>query len=102
MADGDNPVPGLVVVLVPDSRELRAIPRYTLTAKTDASGQYKIAGVIPGDYRLFAIPPSADREYFALDFPERHTDIAEHVTVDPSTTQAVNLKSSRVEAEPRR
>ena len=102
VADGDNPVPGLVVVLVPDSRELRAIPRYTLTAKTDASGQYKIAGVIPGDYRLFAIPPSADREYFALDFPERHTDIAEHVTVDPSTTQAVNLKSSRVEAEPRR
>jgi len=102
VADGDNPAPGLVVVLVPESRELRTIPRYTLTAKTDGSGQYKMAGVIPGDYLLFAIPPSADQEYFALDFPERHTDIAEHVTVDPGTTQAVNLKSSKVEAEPRR
>jgi hypothetical protein len=97
VTDGDNPARGLVVVLVPESKELRRIPRYTLTAKTDAAGQYKIAGVIPGDYLLFAIPPSADHGYFALDFPERHADIAEHVSVDPSTTEAVNLKSSKVE-----
>jgi hypothetical protein len=57
--------------------------------------------VIPGDYLLFAIPPSAAHEYFALDFLEGHTGLAEHVTVDPSTTQAVNLKF-KVEAEPRR
>jgi len=46
---------------------------------------------------LFAIPPSADDAYFAIDFPENHADIAEHVKVDPGTTQAVNLKSSKVE-----
>jgi hypothetical protein len=102
VADGDHPARGLEVVLVPDSRELRRIPRYTRTAKTDVGGQYKMAGVIPGDYLLFAIPPSTDHEYFALDFPERHTDIAERVTVDPGTTQAVNLKAPEVEAEPRR
>jgi len=53
--------------------------------------------VIPGDYLLFAVPPSADHGYFALDFPERHTDIAERVSVDPSTTQAVNLKFFKAE-----
>jgi uncharacterized protein (DUF2141 family) len=97
VTDGDNPARGLIVVLVPESKELRRIPRYTLTAKTDVAGHYKIVGVIPGDYLLFAIPPSADHSYYALDFPDRHADIAEHVTIDPSTTQVVNLKSSKVE-----
>jgi Carboxypeptidase regulatory-like domain len=96
VTDGENPARGLVVVLIPESRELRRIPRYTLTAHTDVTGEYKIAGVIPGEYLLFAIPPSADHGYFALDFLERHTDIAAHVSVDPSTTQAVNLKASKV------
>jgi len=83
--------------LLPESRQLRRIPRYTLTAHTDVSGQYKMAGVIPGDYLLFAVPPSADHGYFAVDFPDRHPDIADHVSVAPSTTQVVNLKSSKVE-----
>jgi carboxypeptidase family protein len=97
VTDGENPAPGLVVVLVPESMQLRRIPRYTLTAHTDVTGQYKIAGVIPGDYLMFAEPPNADHGYFSLDFPERHTDIAAHVSVDPTTTQAVNLRFSKVE-----
>ena len=97
VSSGENAAAGDVVVLIPESGDLRRIPRYALTAKTDAAGQYRIAGVIPGDYLLFAVPPSADQGYFALDFPERHTDIAERVSVDPNTTQAVNLKSSKVE-----
>ena len=97
MTDGEKPARGLVVALIPESTELRRIPRYTLTARTDVAGQYKIAGIIPGEYLLFAVPPSTDDAYFAIDFPENHADIAEHVKVDPSTTQAVNLKSSKVE-----
>ncbi|MGA8501756.1 MAG: carboxypeptidase-like regulatory domain-containing protein [Candidatus Sulfotelmatobacter sp.] len=97
MTDGEKPARGLVVALIPESTELRRIPRYTLTARTDVAGQYKIAGIIPGEYLLFAVPPSPDDAYFAIDFPENHPDIAEHVKVDPSTTQAVNLKSSKVE-----
>lgn len=97
VTDGEKPARGLVVALIPESKELRRIPRYTLTARTDVGGQYKIAGVIPGEYLLFAVPPSADEAYFAIDFPENHADIAEPVKVDASTTQAVNLKSSKVE-----
>jgi hypothetical protein len=97
VTDGENLAHGLVVALVPESRQLRRIPRYTLTARTDPVGQYKIAGIIPGEYLLFAIPPSADHIYFAIDFPESHADVAEHIKVDPSTTQAVNLKSFKPE-----
>ncbi len=97
VADGEKPARGRVVALIPESKELRRIPRYTLTARTDVAGQYKIAGVIPEEYLLFAVPPSADDAYFDIDFPENHADIAEHIKVDPSTTQAVNLKSSKVE-----
>jgi Carboxypeptidase regulatory-like domain len=97
VTDGEKPARGRVVALIPESKELRRIPRYTLTARTDVAGQYKISGVIPGEYLLFAVPPTADDAYFAIDFPEDHADIAERVKVDPSTTLAVNLKSSRVE-----
>lgn len=93
---GETPVPGVVVVLIPASGDLRRVPRYTLTAKTDAAGRYLIAGVIPADYLLFAAPPSLDHGYLAFDFPERHTDVAERVNVDPSTTQAVNLTFSKL------
>jgi hypothetical protein len=93
----ENPAPGAVVVLIPESGDLRRIPRYTLTAQTDATGQYRIAGVIPGDYLLFAVPPSPDHNYYALDFADRNSDIAEHVTIDPGATQTVSLKLSKLE-----
>jgi protocatechuate 3,4-dioxygenase beta subunit len=70
------------------------VPPYTLRAKTDAEGQYRIPGVIPGDYLMFAVPPSPDHAYFALDFADRHLDIAEHVSMDLGATQIVNLKLS--------
>jgi len=94
---GEIPTAGIVVVLIPQSGELRRVSRYTLTTKTDAGGHYNIAGVIPGDYLVFAVPSSLDHGHFALDFSERHTAIAEHVSVEPGSTQAVNLKSSKLE-----
>jgi len=96
VTDGKNPVRGLVVVLVPESRQLRTIPRYTLIANTDVGGTYRIAGVIPGEYLLFAVPRSADHGYFSLDFPDLHMDMAEHVSVASSTSRTVDLNSSRL------
>jgi hypothetical protein len=57
-SSGETSVPGVIVVLIPESGELRRVSRYTLTAKTDAEGQYRIPGVIPGDYLMFAVPPN--------------------------------------------
>ncbi|MGB6405323.1 MAG: hypothetical protein WBF26_20970, partial [Candidatus Sulfotelmatobacter sp.] len=38
VTDGEKPARGLVVALIPESNELRRIPRYTLTAHTDVAG----------------------------------------------------------------
>ena len=90
--EGDKPVPRLVVVLIPESHDLRRIPRYTVTGRSRAAGRYQIAGAIPGDYLLFAVPRSEDHEYFALDFADRNQDKAEHVSISAHATQLVNLK----------
>ena len=97
VASGENPASSAVVVLVPESSQLRKVPRYTLTAKTDTSGQYRIGGIIPGDYLLFAVSPSPEQAYYALDFADRHGDVAEHVAIDSGATQAVRLKLSNPE-----
>jgi hypothetical protein len=90
----DNVVAGAVVVMIPASAELRKVPRYTLTSKTDASGRYKLAAVIPADYLLFAVPSSPDHAYFDPTFVVRNTLNSESVTVNPGTAQTVDLKLS--------
>jgi Carboxypeptidase regulatory-like domain len=94
--EDEKPVPGFVIVLIPESHELRRIPRYTLTGRSHAAGRYQIAGAIPGDYLLFAVPRSEDHEYFALDFADRNQDKAEHVTVAAHAAQVVNLRPTAI------
>jgi hypothetical protein len=94
VTSSDNFVAGAVVVMIPASAELRKVPRYTLTSKTDASGKYKLAAVIPADYLLFAVPSSLDHAYFDPTFVVRNTLNSESVTVNPGTAQTVDLKLS--------
>ncbi|MFZ0820406.1 MAG: carboxypeptidase-like regulatory domain-containing protein, partial [Candidatus Acidiferrales bacterium] len=70
--DGDKPVAGLIVIAIPQSRELRQIPRYTMTGQTNRAGQFTISGVVPGDYFVFAVSNDEERSYFSLDFPEKN------------------------------
>jgi len=95
--NGDDPITKVVVVLIPESKELRRIPRYTLTSTTDAAGEYRISGVIPGDYLLFAVPPSPDNKHFALDFADRHRASVERIGMKTSGMQTVNLKLTNLE-----
>ena len=95
--NGENPAPRVVVVLIPESKDLRRIPCYTLTSKTDAAGEYKISGVIPGDYLLFAVPPSPDNAHFAVDFAGSHRGSAERVELNTPGVQAINLKLTSLE-----
>lgn len=92
VTDGDKPQAGLIVVLIPESRELRRISRYTLAAITDAGGRYKITGALPGNCFLFATPKNDNRTYFAPDFADRNSGKGESVTIDPRSTQVVNLQ----------
>lgn len=94
VTSSDKPMARAVVVMIPASEELRKVPRYTLTARTDAGGNYKLAAVIPADYLLFAVPSSPDHAYFDLNFVVRNTLNSERLTVDPGTAHTVDLKLS--------
>jgi hypothetical protein len=96
VTSADNIVPGVLVVMIPTSKELRRVPRYTLTSQTNAAGQYKIAGVIPGNYLLFAVQKSSDHSYFDPGFADRNTTTSEGVTINPGTAQTVDLKLPRL------
>jgi hypothetical protein len=94
VTSGDNAATGVIVVMTPASAELRKVPRYTLTAETDALGQYKIAGVIPGDYLLFAVQKSSDQSYFDPGFAARNPASSVGVMIAAGAAQAVDLKLS--------
>ncbi len=94
VTSGDNAAPGVLVVMMPTSAGLRKVPRYTLTAQTDAVGQYKITGVVPGDYLLFAVQKSSDQFYFDPGFAARNAASSVGVTIAAGAAQAVDLKLS--------
>ncbi len=50
--DRGQPIPGILVVLVPDRN--RDHTELFKTATTDQTGHYSIRGIPPGDYKLFA------------------------------------------------
>ncbi|HEV8041972.1 MAG TPA: carboxypeptidase-like regulatory domain-containing protein [Bryobacteraceae bacterium] len=91
--DGEKPKPGMAVVLIPESRELRRIRRYTLRVWTHAGGKFEIPNAIPGRYLLFALPPNEDGREFALNFADRNQGDAQSVEIKAGETQVVSLKS---------
>ena len=97
VTSGAKPPAELEVVLIPESRELRRMPRYTLTATTDIAGNYKITGAIPGDYFLFATAKSGNHAYFAPDFADRNQGNGERVSIDSRGTQVVNLHAPKAQ-----
>jgi hypothetical protein len=90
--DGEKPLAGMSVVLIPESHELRRIRRYTLRVKTNAQGKFEIPNAIPGKYLLFALPPNEDGREFALSFADRNLGEAQSVEIKAQEAQVVSLK----------
>jgi protocatechuate 3,4-dioxygenase beta subunit len=91
VTDGTNATPGQVVILVPASRQLRQVARYTVTATSDNYGNFTLSGVVPGDYVLFATDPRDDQAYFSIDFPEVHSHDTLSISVASNQSQPVVL-----------
>jgi hypothetical protein len=91
--DGEKPLAGMAVVLIPESRELRRIRRYTLRVKTDAGGKFEIPNAIPGRYLLFALPPNEDGREFALGFADHNLGNGQTVEIKAGEAQVVRLRS---------
>lgn len=91
--DGEKPLSGMWVVLIPESRELRRVRRYTLRVKTDAAGKFEIRNAIPGKYALVAVAPNDESREFAIGFADRHANDAQSVEVKAGESQTVSLRS---------
>jgi hypothetical protein len=94
--DSAGPVPGLVVIAIPEARTLRSVARYVTTARSDDNGQFTLAGVIPGDYFVYAVQFNDEQSYFAPDFADTNVNDAERVTVHASESKTVNPKPPAV------
>jgi hypothetical protein len=82
--------PDSVVVLIPQSQDLRQHPDYIRTAEAAADGRFAIPRVIPGDYFLFAVPPDKYTGYFAPHFADINQSSATPITIHQNETLSVN------------
>lgn len=87
-----NPITAATVVLLSSDPKKRTVDRYFKTGNVDQNGNYKVTGVIPGDY-LALLWPAA--EPYQLQDPDVFGPIAKHavsVTVEKGATKNQDLK----------
>ena len=87
-ADG-NPIPGVTVVLVPDSRRSSLFQNTT----TDQNGGYEFKGVTPGEYKLLAWEDVEMGAYEDPEFLKKYEGKAESLSLKEKDRKTVPLKS---------
>jgi protocatechuate 3,4-dioxygenase beta subunit len=87
----DHAFPGATVVLVPDAPR-RGQPRFYRQALTDQSGNFSIANITPGDYKLFAWEEVERGMYLDPDFMQSYEDSGKSVHVDEGGNASAQLE----------
>jgi protocatechuate 3,4-dioxygenase beta subunit len=80
------PARGARVVLVPDGSRRRETQLYK-TATTDSYGQFKLAGISPGKYELFAWRNMEGNAYLDPDFLQQVEEFGQEITVSDSSNE---------------
>ena len=96
VSDKDKPVPGAVVVLIPEPR-LRIHRSLFQESETDQSGRFQIKGVAPGTYKLFAWDDIEPGAWWDPDFLKNYEGKGETVTLKPGGHESAALKLIAVE-----
>ena len=92
LRDGSGkPVIGATAVLVPP-RERRQNRALYYTAKSDATGHFKIQGVAPGTYSLFSWQNMPDGAYFNDRFVSRNEDAGRMVNVTQVSMSGADIR----------
>jgi Carboxypeptidase regulatory-like domain/Tetratricopeptide repeat len=86
-----RPVMGATAVLVPP-RERRYNRALYYTAKSDATGHFKIQGVAPGTYSLFSWQNMPDGAYFNDRFVSRNEDAGRKVNVTQASMSGADIR----------
>lgn len=91
VAKEQQPSAGATVVLVPDPPR-RGEARLYRQALADSGGRFSIAGVPPGDYKLFAWDEIDRGAYLDPDFLQAYEDSGKPVKVDDGANQSVQVE----------
>jgi hypothetical protein len=79
-----------VVVLVPDVRLRRRSDLYK-SVVTDVAGRFRIAGITPGNYKLFAFDDVVDRAWEDPDFIRNYEDRGKTIHLDEGSDDEIPL-----------
>lgn len=86
-----KPVSGATVVLVPEGTR-RKIQSYFKQATTDQTGSYRLTGIAPGEYKLFAWETVEGGAYYDPEFLARYETKAEGIKIKEKATETKDLK----------
>ena len=89
--DDDQPVAGAMVVLVPDTSHRKEARLYKQTT-TDQYGAFKLHGIAPGNYKVFAWSGGQDVAYQDTEFLNSMDGMGTDVHVEENTASSVKLK----------
>jgi hypothetical protein len=87
----DEPASGATVVLIPDSTH-RGEADLFKEATTDRNGGFTIAGIRPGDYKLFAWDDVEPGSWWDPEFLSHYEEKGERVKIEANGSLGVNLR----------
>ena len=90
VSSGNAPV-AAVVVLISDTRSK------PITFDTGPSGDYKISGLAPGSYRVFATEPAVNPDYLDPAFQQKISSKIQEITLSPNQSASLSLELAAVE-----
>ena len=85
----DEPAPRVLVTMVPETSRRTRLHRI---ARTDQSGHFKLEGVIPGEYKIYAWEQIEDGAWEDPDFMKAYEARGKKISVKEGTHETVDLK----------
>jgi uncharacterized protein (DUF2141 family) len=96
--DDGNAVSGVTVVLIPE-RRLPGLSDDDVTASTDQNGNYKLNGIRPGRYRVYAFAQMEPGAYQDEEWLKAYEPQAKSVEISGNAQQTLDLKPILAESE---
>src|SRR5262249_46352242 len=93
--EGQQPAPGVTVVLVPQEPERRELSQYYNTAKTDEAGHFSFKNLDPGDYKVYAWSDVEAGAYMDPDFVRPVETFGESLKIKEGSTETIQPKLIR-------
>lgn len=95
--DDQQPAAGVTVTLVPDSDRWSQTHLFK-TAGTDQNGMFRLSGIAPGDYELYAWEQIESGAHQDPEFLEPFTDDGASISVEENSLETVQLEMITAEA----